>query len=317
MRAQEFVSEQWSRKYKRSINCARPRGFSQRAHCQARKNNEDQSQTIGMKTSHTVTEAPLTDYEPRGFEPGKTGGFRRASDRALVTNPVVMGKLEKFFSRTPYEFRLFPIQVRGGAAHLETGEVSPQQLTDIVGEENAQRVLSGHTGDTITVVYTNNTGANPVPMTPWIMSHRIGHAVRMKNPAWKTLELSFFAVIQEILTDYYGVNIDNLATQNMLYQTLFTQIGTMRSARRGLLPRPYEFLYEMLTQYINSGQVQFNPAPQTLYSNRRAWGRPQAIRSISAESQREVNNMLQTLSRDMSLYFNDVLNWAEGRIFVV
>lgn len=43
MRAQEFVTEKWSTKYKRSINCSDPRGFSQRAHCQGRKkNNEDQ-----------------------------------------------------------------------------------------------------------------------------------------------------------------------------------------------------------------------------------------------------------------------------------
>ena len=41
MRAKEFVSEKWSRKYKSSINCANPKGFSQRAHCQGRKKNED------------------------------------------------------------------------------------------------------------------------------------------------------------------------------------------------------------------------------------------------------------------------------------
>ncbi len=42
MRAQEFVAEKWSAKYKRSINCAKPRGFSQRAHCQGRNKNEDE-----------------------------------------------------------------------------------------------------------------------------------------------------------------------------------------------------------------------------------------------------------------------------------
>ena len=40
MRASEFITEKWSTKYKRSINCARPRGFSQRAHCAGRKKNE-------------------------------------------------------------------------------------------------------------------------------------------------------------------------------------------------------------------------------------------------------------------------------------
>lgn len=33
-------AEAWSEKYKRSINCSNPKGFSQRAHCQGRKKNE-------------------------------------------------------------------------------------------------------------------------------------------------------------------------------------------------------------------------------------------------------------------------------------
>jgi len=33
----DYIDEKWSGKYKRSINCARPRGFSQKAHCAGRK----------------------------------------------------------------------------------------------------------------------------------------------------------------------------------------------------------------------------------------------------------------------------------------
>jgi cytidyltransferase-like protein len=33
----DYIDEKWSRKYKRSINCSRPRGFSQKAHCAGRK----------------------------------------------------------------------------------------------------------------------------------------------------------------------------------------------------------------------------------------------------------------------------------------
>ena len=33
----ESIEEKWSAKYKRSINCNNPKGFSQRAHCQGRK----------------------------------------------------------------------------------------------------------------------------------------------------------------------------------------------------------------------------------------------------------------------------------------
>ena len=42
MKAQEFVTEKWSQKYKNSINCSHPKGFSQRAHCAGKKkHNED------------------------------------------------------------------------------------------------------------------------------------------------------------------------------------------------------------------------------------------------------------------------------------
>jgi hypothetical protein len=33
---EDYIDEKWSKKYKSSINCAQPRGFSQRAHCAGR-----------------------------------------------------------------------------------------------------------------------------------------------------------------------------------------------------------------------------------------------------------------------------------------
>ena len=33
----DYIEEKWSNKYKRSIDCSNPKGFSQRAHCQGRK----------------------------------------------------------------------------------------------------------------------------------------------------------------------------------------------------------------------------------------------------------------------------------------
>ncbi len=41
MRAFEIINEKWSDKYKRSINCSNPKGFSQKAHCAGRKKKED------------------------------------------------------------------------------------------------------------------------------------------------------------------------------------------------------------------------------------------------------------------------------------
>jgi hypothetical protein len=36
-KADAKLDEKWSQKYKSSINCANPKGFSQRAHCASKK----------------------------------------------------------------------------------------------------------------------------------------------------------------------------------------------------------------------------------------------------------------------------------------
>jgi len=42
----DYIEEKWSAKYKQSINCASPKGFSQRAHCAGRQKNEDVAEGI-------------------------------------------------------------------------------------------------------------------------------------------------------------------------------------------------------------------------------------------------------------------------------
>jgi len=37
MMAYPYRVEGWSKKYKKSINCSNPKGFSQKAHCAGRK----------------------------------------------------------------------------------------------------------------------------------------------------------------------------------------------------------------------------------------------------------------------------------------
>lgn len=50
------LEEKWTKKYKKSINCSNPRGFSQRAHCAARRKR----QAVGQTSSKSVNEANNT-----------------------------------------------------------------------------------------------------------------------------------------------------------------------------------------------------------------------------------------------------------------
>ena len=37
----DLLNEKWSEKYKSSIDCSNPKGFSQKAHCKGRKKKKD------------------------------------------------------------------------------------------------------------------------------------------------------------------------------------------------------------------------------------------------------------------------------------
>ena len=39
------ITEGWTKKYKKSINCANPKGFSQRAHCAGRLKRQEGDNT--------------------------------------------------------------------------------------------------------------------------------------------------------------------------------------------------------------------------------------------------------------------------------
>jgi hypothetical protein len=43
----EEIEEKWSEKYKKSIDCNNPKGFSQRAHCQGRKKKSENKEATG------------------------------------------------------------------------------------------------------------------------------------------------------------------------------------------------------------------------------------------------------------------------------
>jgi len=70
----EELDEEWSEKYKKSIDCKHPKGFSQKAHCQGRKKNEEtdlEERKLGKPSSETN----LGDWFKRKGAPGKKGGW--------------------------------------------------------------------------------------------------------------------------------------------------------------------------------------------------------------------------------------------------
>jgi hypothetical protein len=67
----ENILEKWSTKYKRSINCSRPKGFSQKAHCAGRKKRKkmykeiQDAKYIMQMMKEDVFGHRVTQYSPK------------------------------------------------------------------------------------------------------------------------------------------------------------------------------------------------------------------------------------------------------------
>jgi hypothetical protein len=80
------IAEKWSNKYKRSIDCNNPKGFSQRAHCQGREKTESLDQDV-----------------VENFADGKKTGRKGLAKRMGVDCSQPVGKLRKIAANSSGE----------------------------------------------------------------------------------------------------------------------------------------------------------------------------------------------------------------------
>ena len=274
-----------------------------------------------------IDEMALSTYQPMG-DFNKPGPFR-GPDKKLVVHPVNQLKTQQFFEKTPYDFRLFFSNIPGTGKYSEYGPMKPETIKGIF-KDQADQIIN-NSEDSITVVFVGNAGDSKVPLTPWLMAHRFGHAiqagVRTNNNwnMWREAEKHFFTTVNSFLEEYYGKyrqDINQGAFKwNMTpeYNALFNAIGTQRSSRTNQIKRPYEFLYELFAQYLGTGNITLNALPTNLGYGRKAWGTPTKYLNIKPEYRDENTRKeaAEMLARDMELMFDDVLSSSVGKIFIM
>lgn len=134
------VVEAWSQKYKKSINCKNPKGFSQRAHCQGRKKKKtnesvtvkdvhkladkkgvswDNNKKFMRKTFKLTGKRHLDDLSQRGlkkvinwlksinenFADGKKPGRKGLSKRVGIPKKATLAQLDKIVKNSTGERR--------------------------------------------------------------------------------------------------------------------------------------------------------------------------------------------------------------------
>lgn len=244
---------------------------------------------------HTrVDEAPLGDYHTIGDwgEKERARSFAQKKDRQIIQHPATLRKAQKMFGRTEHILNLYFANLPGLRKFSEYGVMEPEDIAQDmpqVWEEISMRGGDVDHENGINVIFVTNVGFQRMDMTPWIMAHRIGHALRaserMGRPqgTWQEYEDDVTMYFRDILENTYDWEIPisrfwygGTANQDKLLAKFFEAIGGMRSARKGQLGgRPYEFLYEMFAQFITQGRLTFRPLPESFGLRGGPWFRIQ------------------------------------------
>jgi hypothetical protein len=288
---------------------------------------------VDVSDIEELDEMALSAYQTIGdFE--KKGQFNPV-DRKLVQHPVNYTKAVKFFEKTPYDFRLFFNNRPGLRNYREQGVKSVEQIQQIFGKDSEQ-ILQNHEG-AITIVFIGNYGTDQVMMTPWIMAHRLGHAIQATarnervpygqapSDPWAKAEAYFFRFINNTLEEYYNKAGGGYSASQVKwnltpeYNALFNAIGTQRSSRENKINRPYEFFYEIFAQYLKDGAITLNPLPRSLDYGRKAWGRPTKFMRIKQDYDDELSRQQasEEVASQLTYLFNSVLKQAVGKVYVM
>lgn len=289
-----------------------------------------------MRLFELLNEVPLAGYTTLSDKPtSKPGDHKEISkdpedfnkrsssytdkrDRRLLTNPTSVERMHNLFQNTSEDFFFYMVNSKEAREHTEVGFVDDHWLVKNMPTVAAH--LENHP-DGITVIFTNNKGDQKIPMTPWIMAHRIAHSFSRGSmqgitTEYETASKTVDHMVNDILKDFYGLHRSDMLPKAR--KKFFEAIGTFRSARKGILRQDFEFLNEVFAQYLITGQITFNNPPKR-FALSKAWGNDTDVLIFrgSDEDYRQVQQMLVMLSNDLEYYIENMLSQAIGSTFVM
>lgn len=235
-----------------------------------------------IDAANRLIEAPLNDFEISGSS-DNPGSFRDDDLRAFQ-NPKWLAKVRSAFSRTPFRINvyafngdrrgrvLFHHQMPDGSHHPTNRLVKTthqEKLAAYVGILSLDQFERwfGHapqdTSTSISVVFLQNEGDGRMPMTPWVLAHRLGHAIAyagdMNNMRNTDLEISRarFRLLSSFNNLTYKL-FHSLGGDKDDQRSNLALVGTTRAIRTGNMINEGEFLIDCVAQYLILGKVVFS-----------------------------------------------------------
>lgn len=274
--------------------------------------------------SWILNEMPIRNLEmiPPEWKKGEKRKYGwNDQDVGILTSGI--NKFKKLWENTEHDFDFFLVRNKQANKFREIGLVDLEWVRNNLGDELASKIKDD---DVITVIFTNNTGADKVPFTAWTAAHRLGHSF-MRTKGMPGGLQHFREFIEELQSDQrelldlaYRIKspksrFPDSKTEKEL-RTLSQDMGTMRSAREKTLRNYFEFAYELLAQYLmTKNKIQFKmPANQLI--TRYVFGNPQGPYMSQGVSE-EIQNVIENNAEKYNYMIYDVLSSAINKIFVM
>lgn len=249
------------------------------------------------------------------------------SDVGVLNSPKAITKIERVFSKTPFDFNFY-ISLNHNKRGISTTINPEKYIQDNFGVE-----LNNHA---VNVLYTLNGVADikrDMPISAWTLAHRIIHCLQIYrdhdgNRGGKSLlvEHVFCSNLNKIMDElgfeyHYSQDrfLDYYSFKNNSPWELASALMTMRSARKNILKNSLDFGGEFIAQYLICGKILLNDIDTALpvYISRNGdryiagYKDNPRIKDFDAQ---KINNLLKLMEQEIERAVADTMRWATGRI---
>lgn len=263
--------------------------------------------------SERIMEAPIADISHLG-DWEKSSSYRDPRDRKLLTSVKALNKIKTMWKYpTEVDFNIILINNAEANRQTELGMIDRKTIPDLfpVSADSIEALLRD---DQVNIIFTNNKGAERVPMTGWIMAHRFGHALyagRGRSFYMKEALATFNRYLGDILNEY-GIGRYKPMENNGPVTRFLEHLCIFRSAREKNLRSSFEAFYELFAQYIIRGAITFNPLPKSFKFG------PSYYTYARPEDDYEYDNRaMEEMGDEMRQYFETAVHYAVGKVLVM
>lgn len=206
-------------------------------------------------------------------KPEATTGARsfKRTDQILLTKPKNIQKLIKVLAPIKQDLNLYFLDFKGSTRFHESGELKASMVKYYAAnaeekpkgaEANLIKALQDKNildndfeftekaKNSITILYSTNRGDKAVGLTPWIILHRLGHAINVFRGGKRYFEEMFY---DELCYEIYNFLSNNYGFDDERFGKYLNNLR-----RKGYSDEKEQIMYDFLSQFGN-----FNSARMT------------------------------------------------------